>query len=110
MSVQRLHLRTDQRRSTAARVWRALTNGELADVASRGGFSVLLTRDRAFGMAAGGALGTLPDLAIVIVMLPQAREAAYLSAMRSCGHTVPRAPRYTGDVNPDDLKARARRN
>jgi hypothetical protein len=66
--------------TTAARGWRALTNGELAQAAARGGFSVLVTRDRAFGAAAGGALETLPDLAIIIVMLPQAREAAYLSA------------------------------
>ena len=66
--------------TTAARGWRELTSGELAHAASRGGFSALLTRDRAFGTAAGGALETPPDLAIVIVRLPQARETAYLSA------------------------------
>jgi hypothetical protein len=66
--------------TTAARGWRELTNGELAQAASRGGFSALLTRDRAFGPAAGTAVEMLPDLAIVIVILPQAREAAHLSA------------------------------
>jgi len=66
--------------STAARGWRELTNGELAQVASREGFRALLTRDRAFGTAARSVLETLPDLAIVIVTLPQAREIAYLSA------------------------------
>ena len=66
--------------TTAARGWRELTNGDLVHAASREGFSALLTRDRAFGTVAGGALAMLPDLAIVIVLLPQAREAAYLSA------------------------------
>jgi predicted nuclease of predicted toxin-antitoxin system len=70
--------------TTAARGWRALTNGELARAAARAaaraGFTVVLTRDRAFGAAAGLALQDLSDLAIVIVTLRQAREAAYLSA------------------------------
>jgi predicted nuclease of predicted toxin-antitoxin system len=66
--------------TTAARGWRELTNGELAQAASRGGFTALLTRDRGFGTAVGSVLETLPDLAIVIVTLQQAREIAYLSA------------------------------
>ena len=66
--------------TTAARGWRELTNGDLAQAASRGGFTALLTRDRAFGTAARSALESLPDLAIGVVTLPQAREAAYLSA------------------------------
>jgi len=66
--------------TAAARGWRELTNGELAQAASRGGFRALLTRDRRFGTATGNVFETLADLAIVIVMLPQACEAAYLSA------------------------------
>ena len=52
----------------------------LAQAASREGFRVLLTRDRGFGASAGSILEALPELAIVIVTLPQVREAAYLSA------------------------------
>jgi hypothetical protein len=40
----------------------------------------VLTRDRLFGKTAGSILSALPDLAVVIVTLPQAREAAYLAA------------------------------
>ena len=55
--------------TTAARGWRALTNGELARAASHAGFSALLTRDHAFGTAAARALEDLPNLAIVTVTL-----------------------------------------
>ena len=37
------------------------------------------TRDRLFGTSAGAALAALPELAIVVVTLPQAREEAYLT-------------------------------
>ena len=40
---------------------------------------VILTRDRLFGTSARRALAALPELAIVIVTLPQAREEAYLA-------------------------------
>jgi hypothetical protein len=73
--------------TTAARGWRELMNGELAYAAVRGGFSALLTRDRAFGRAADNVLEALPDLAIVILILPQAREAAYLSAFDAAWRT-----------------------
>jgi hypothetical protein len=66
--------------TAAARGWRELTNGELAQAAFRAGFRALLTRDRQFGTAAGRIIETLPELAIVIVKLPQSREAAYLAA------------------------------
>ena len=78
--------------TTAARGWRELTNGELAQAASHGGFSALLTRDRGFGTTAGGMLATVPDLAIVIVTLPQAREAAYLSAFDAAWRRRPIRP------------------
>src|SRR2546422_3838671 len=51
------------------RGWRELTNGALAQAASRAGFRVLLTRDRRFGASAGSTLEALPELAIVIVTL-----------------------------------------
>lgn len=63
---------------TARRDWRDLTNGALAEAAFREGFRVILTRDRLFGASARRALAALPELAIVVVALPQAREEAYL--------------------------------
>jgi predicted nuclease of predicted toxin-antitoxin system len=66
--------------AAAERGWRELTNGALAQAACREGFRVLLTRDRRFGLSAASVLAGLPDLAIVIVTLPQVREEAYLSA------------------------------
>jgi hypothetical protein len=52
----------------------------LAQAACREGFRVLLTRDRRFGLSGASVLAALPDLAIVIVTLPQVRQEAYLSA------------------------------
>ena len=78
--------------TAAARGWRQLTNGELARAASRAGFSALLTRDRAFGAVAANALDAVPDLSIVIVTLPQAREAAYLSAFELAWRSRPIQP------------------
>ena len=65
--------------TTAQRGWRDLTNGALAEAAFREGFRVILTRDRLFGTSARGVLAALPELAIVVVTLPQAREATYLT-------------------------------
>jgi pimeloyl-ACP methyl ester carboxylesterase len=66
--------------TAAARGWRTLTNGVLASATAQAGFQVLLTRDRGFGRSATSVLATLPELAIVVVTLPQAREASYLRA------------------------------
>src|SRR6266508_4547262 len=60
--------------------WRALTNGELAAAAFGGGFRVILTRDRDFGTTASTVHAQLPELAIVVVTIPQAREAVYLES------------------------------
>ncbi len=78
--------------TTAGRSWRDLTNGMLAQTASREGFRVLLTRDRRFGTSARSALEALPELAVVIVTLPQVREAAYLSAFDVAWHRRPIEP------------------
>ncbi len=69
--------------TAARRGWRALTNGDLVETAFRNGFTVLLTRDRLFGESAGAALTRLPGLAVVVVTVPQAREAAYLAAFET---------------------------
>jgi hypothetical protein len=69
--------------TTARRGWRALTNGALAEAAFREGFRVILTRDRLFATSARGVLAALPELAIVVVTLPQAREEAYLAEFQT---------------------------
>ena len=69
-----------------------MTNGSLAEVAFQAGFRVVLTRDRLFGSAVGRTLQSLPDLAIVIVMLPQARAAAYLAEFETHWRYAPIAP------------------
>jgi predicted nuclease of predicted toxin-antitoxin system len=66
--------------STVRRGWRELTNGELTSAAFASGFYVILTRDRDFGVAASSALGRWPEIAVVVVTIPQAREHAYLEA------------------------------
>jgi predicted nuclease of predicted toxin-antitoxin system len=78
--------------TTAARGWRDLTNGALAEAASREGFRVVATRDRRFGISAGSALAALPHLAIVVVRLPQAREAEYLAAFSAAWRRRPIEP------------------
>jgi len=65
--------------TTARRGWRDPTNGTLAEAAFREGFRVILTRDRLFAKSAREAMAALPEMAIVVVTLPQAREAAYLA-------------------------------
>jgi hypothetical protein len=78
--------------TTVGRGWRELTNGALALATFREGFRVLLTRDRRFGASAGNILEALPGLAIVIVTLPQVREAAYLPAFDAAWHLSPIEP------------------
>jgi predicted nuclease of predicted toxin-antitoxin system len=78
--------------TTALRGWRNLTNGELAESAFREGFRVILTRDRLFGISASRAVAALPELGIVIVTLPQARETAYLAEFSMLWREKPIAP------------------
>ena len=69
--------------SAANRGWRDLTNGLLAEAAFRAGFRVILTRDRLFGDSADRVLRGLPDLALVVVVLRQARAVPYLATFRA---------------------------
>jgi len=85
----------------AGRGWRELTNGALAEAASREGFRVLLTRDRRFGVSARSIIEALPKLAIVIVTLPQVREAAYRRGAR--GRSSPSPARSS---NGRELRSR----
>jgi predicted nuclease of predicted toxin-antitoxin system len=78
--------------TTAGRGWRSLTNGELAAAAFQAGFRVILTRDRDFGATASKLLSQLPELAVVVVMLTQAREATYLDTFLARWHDHPIVP------------------
>ena len=64
-----------------AHEWRAL-----AQTAVQADFRVLLTRDQGFGVATANALSALPELAVVIVTLPQAREELYLAVFAEAWH------------------------
>jgi hypothetical protein len=78
--------------TAVSRGWRDLTNGSLAEAAFQAGCRVILTRDRLFGSAAGRTLRSLPELAIVVVTLPQAREAAYLAEFEARWQQTPISP------------------
>ncbi len=78
--------------TTVRQGWRALTNGELATAAFAAGFRVILTRDRDFGTTAGKTLSQFPELAVVVVTIPQAREARYLDSFASRWREQPIAP------------------
>jgi len=69
--------------TAASRGWRDLTNGPLAEAAFRAGFRVILTRDRGFGESAARALRLLPELAVVVLTVPQARAAAFVAEVEA---------------------------
>lgn len=80
-----------------SRGWNVLTNGKLLKVAFRGGFRCLLSRDRLFGQSAARPLRTFPEIAIVIVTLPQIRGREYAESFRSEWEKRPISPR-AGEV------------
>ena len=53
------------------RGWKALSNGDLVNVAVDAGFHCLLTRDQLFGESASRALKRFPQFAVVVVNVPQ---------------------------------------
>ena len=73
--------------------WRNLSNGDLASAANQKGFKVILTRDRVFGESAGKALKNFPDLAVVILLIPQSRQLVYLKEFERCWTRSPIAPK-----------------
>lgn len=78
--------------TTVTRGWRDLGNGVLASTAFAAGFRVILTRDRVFGDSAGRAIKAFPELAVVIVTIPQARHAVYLQRFTSAWGQSPIVP------------------
>lgn len=78
--------------TTVARGWRDLGNGALASTAFASGFRTILTRDRVFGDSAGRALKSYPDLAVVIVTIPQAKHLVYLERFSVAWGQAPIVP------------------
>ena len=62
------------------REWKTLRNGDLVAAAAQSGFDTLLTRDQRFAESASRAWRTYPNLAVVIVTIPQQPSARYLEA------------------------------
>jgi hypothetical protein len=53
------------------RGWKSLSNGEFVRMAVDAGFKCLLTRDQLFGESASQTLRQFPELAVVVVNVPQ---------------------------------------
>ena len=87
--LQELGMEAD---TTVNRGWRNLGNGKLSEAAFVAGFRVILTRDRLFGESAGKALKSFPELAVVILNIPQAKEANFLKAFEDAWVTSPIEP------------------
>jgi predicted nuclease of predicted toxin-antitoxin system len=83
--------------TTRSRGWEQLRNGELVQTASKAGFTTILTRDRGFGDQAQKALKSYPQVAVVLITLPQLRGAAYAEAVRQAWRQNPIRAR-PGDV------------
>lgn len=79
--------------SSAARGWRNLSNGELAATAHKTGFKVILTRDRVFGESAGKVLRSYPQLAVIIIRIPQSRQAIYVQEFERQWLKAPISPK-----------------
>ena len=63
--------------------WKALSNGELVSAAVEAGFTCLLTRDRLFAESASRALKKFPQFAVVLLSLPQKKQAAFARTFRA---------------------------
>jgi hypothetical protein len=63
--------------TTDNRGWDHLENGDLVSVANQAGFDCILTRDVLFGLSAAKALKKYPQMAVVLIRLPQAKGSVY---------------------------------
>ena len=78
--------------TTAYRGWRNLGNGKLAEAAFNAGFKVILTRDRLFGESAGKALKNFPELAVIVINIPQSKESNFLKSFEEAWNKAPIRP------------------
>ena len=63
--------------TAAKRGWQDLKNGQLVAAASQAGFRCILTRDVRFTESASHSLKKFPDMAIVLLKIPQMRGKNY---------------------------------
>jgi hypothetical protein len=78
--------------TAASRGWKQLTNGNLVEAASKAGFSTILTRDRRFQQSAWETLKRFPTMALVVLVLAQARALDFLRDFESSWVTKPIQP------------------
>ena len=52
----------------------------------------IITRDGLFGQSANHALKVYPDIAVVVVTLPQRRRGPYLAAFKNAWSSTPMVP------------------
>jgi predicted nuclease of predicted toxin-antitoxin system len=74
------------------RGWAELRNGELTRAAYQAGFRTILTRDVLFGQSASKALEQFPDLAVVVIRLPQRAWKVYREAFVRAWMCAPLVP------------------
>lgn len=75
------------------RGWRELENGDLITAAVGAGFSCLLTKDKRFSRSASKTLKKYVTFSVVIVEVPQVREALYLAAFEAAWMKTPIKPK-----------------
>lgn len=75
------------------RGWRELENGDLVTAAVGAGFSCLLTKDKRFSRPAAKTLKKISTFSVVIVEVPQVREALYLAAFEVAWIKTPIKPK-----------------
>jgi len=88
--LQRLGVNCD---AAENRGWKSLRNGDLVSACWQSGFDTVLTRDQLFAESASRAWRTFPNLAVVIVTLPQLPSARYLEAFTAAWTNTPIDPR-----------------
>ena len=86
--------------------WAELRNGDLTRTAYAKGFRIILTRDVLFGESAAKAMAEFPDLAVVVVRLPQRAWKVYREAFVRAWMRSPLTP-VSGRVThwPEDLQS-----
>jgi len=72
--------------------WRDLINGDLVKAACENGYCCIVTRDGLFGKSAARTLKSNPEIAIVIVTLPQRRREQYIAAFKNAWNHKPITP------------------
>ena len=84
-------------KSTIGLGWRHLVNGELVKTALENSYTCILTRDGLFGESAARVLKAYPEIAVVIITLPQRRREQYIAAFKDAWQKTPIKP-ATGKI------------